>query len=110
MSKSLSLLVKHWKSLFASDKFAELFLELGQHLNSGSEASNPFLHLQQRYNKARKNENEGTVSRKNLVLEYNQINKALIAAINALQVSDLDKCDVVLDPPKPYRSPTNERR
>ena len=104
MSKSLSLLVKHWKSLFASDKFSELFLELGQHLNSRSEAFNQFVHLQHRYNKAQKNEMEGTVSRENTVLEYNQINKALIDAIDELQASDLGVSDTGLDELKPVET------
>ena len=105
MRQPLPLLVKQWKSLLAANKFEELFRKLEQHLNSRSDAFNQLIHLQQRYNKAHKNEMEGTVSHENSLLEYNQISKALIAAMDALEMPDLGDGGPLLDDTKPVAPP-----
>jgi len=89
MPPTLSSLIKRWKSLLAADKFTELFRDMELHLNSRSEAFNSFVHLRSRYSKAYQNEMEGTVSRDQTLIERNQISKAMIAAFDALEESDI---------------------
>lgn len=97
MLQPLPILIKAWKNLLAKDRFAELFREMEQSLNSRSEAFNQLVRLRNRHSKVYQDEMEGTVSRENAVIEYNQISKALIAAIDMLAETDLGEGGALQD-------------
>jgi len=99
MLQLLLQLIKDWKSLIAANKFAELFRELNLHLNERSTAFNQFINLQRRYNSLRTQEEKGTISAENAVLQHNQVSDAFIAAIDALQTSDLNRNGEAADRP-----------